>query len=111
MNFPSLKFTVRVLVFGLVALNLVGSRSHAGPRQNTRFSNAGGQYGAKSGGQDSGGGDLCEDRIQTIRDDIRSWIHAGGPRGLVLPPGLPASEYSRRMLQQIGRAKIKCVGP
>lgn len=47
-------------------------------------------------GQDRGGGDLCENRIQVIRDDIANWIRNGGPNGL---EGLkvPVSEYSTKM--------------
>ncbi len=58
----------------------------------------------------SGGGDLCEDRIQMIRDDIREWIGQGGHKGLVLPTGVTSDQYSTSILDKINRAKIKCVG-
>ncbi len=30
----------------------------------------------------SGGGDLCENRIKIVRDDIENWILKGGAKGL-----------------------------
>lgn len=65
---------------------------------------------AREGGQGSGGGDLCEDRIKVIRDDIKDWIKKGGARGLKLPVSLSYEDYVTNMLDQIGKAKIKCVG-
>jgi len=62
------------------------------------------------GGADAGGGDLCEDRIKTIRDDIKIWITKGGAKQLPLPEGMSISQYSKAMLGQLGKAKIKCVG-
>lgn len=64
-----------------------------------------------AGPRDSGGGDICEDRIQLIRDDLREWIHRGGSSELSLPRTLSAQQYSIRMLAQMGAAKIRCVGP
>ncbi|MDG0817191.1 hypothetical protein [Bdellovibrio svalbardensis] len=63
------------------------------------------------GGMNSGGGDLCEDRIQVIREDLRKWILDGGPNGLKLPGGLTVAQYSDQMMAQIDSAKISCVGP
>jgi hypothetical protein len=57
-----------------------------------------------------GGGDLCEDRIKIVRDDIAKWIHDGGPEALVLPAGITLKEYSSSMLSQIDVAQIRCVG-
>lgn len=56
-----------------------------------------------------GGGDLCEDRIKIIRDDLKDWINKGGPNGLTLPSDLTVSKYSDAMLSEIGQAKIRCV--
>jgi hypothetical protein len=63
-----------------------------------------------SEGQDRGGGDLCEKRIQDIRNDIASWIAKGGHNGLSLSNLAPA-EYASLMLQAIGSTKISCVSP
>jgi hypothetical protein len=65
---------------------------------------------AYAGKESSGGGDLCEDRIKIIRDDLVSWIHQSGPQGLALPSGTNATQYSNQMLSQLGTAKISCVG-
>lgn len=54
------------------------------------------------------GGDPCEDRIQEIRDDIRTWIQGGGSKGLQLPSGLSLTDYNSSMLAQIGKAQIAC---
>lgn len=64
-----------------------------------------------SGPSGSGGGDPCENRIQEIRNDIKSWIGQGGHKGLKLPAPLRSEVYASRMLQQIGNAKVRCVGP
>jgi hypothetical protein len=66
---------------------------------------------ASGGSEGTGGGDLCEDRIKAVRDDIRDWIAKGGPRGLELPVGVSVEQYSHAMLEQIQSASIKCVGP
>jgi hypothetical protein len=60
-------------------------------------------------GKETGGGDLCEDRIKFIRDDIKNWIDNNGFFGLILPSGTSAKDYSTRMLEQIKKAKISCV--
>jgi hypothetical protein len=50
-----------------------------------------------NGGQGVGnGGDICEKRIQNIRDDIGSWIQKGGPEGLDLRAPLTVSEYTNK---------------
>jgi hypothetical protein len=55
------------------------------------------------------GGDICEDRIKIIRDDIASWIKQGGPDGLTLPEGVSVSQYDTEMLAAISTAKISCI--
>jgi hypothetical protein len=55
------------------------------------------------------GGDTCENHFKVIRDDLRSWIVAGGPSGLELPTGVNLSLYSSRMLTQITNAQVSCV--
>ncbi len=57
-----------------------------------------------------GGGDLCEDRIKIVRDDIEQWIKLGGHKGLRLPGRIPAQKYAAQMSAAIKSAKIKCVG-
>jgi hypothetical protein len=63
------------------------------------------------GGATVGGGDLCEDRIKIIRDDLLKWIHQGGPDALNLPPGVSVKHYRDEMVQAIRKTKIQCVGP
>lgn len=57
-----------------------------------------------------GGGDLCEDRIKIIRDDIQSWIGSGGPNTLKLPQNISLALYSSSMMSEAYVAKIRCVG-
>ncbi|MFL5813526.1 MAG: hypothetical protein ACJ763_08105 [Bdellovibrionia bacterium] len=54
------------------------------------------------------GGDICEDRIKTIRDDIASWIDKGGPAKLSLPSNISLERYNAGMLTEIARAKVSC---
>jgi hypothetical protein len=64
---------------------------------------------ASEGTEGGGGGDLCEDRIKIIRDDIQAWIHNGGPAELKLPKGISKEQYNEAMLEQISITKISCV--
>jgi hypothetical protein len=63
----------------------------------------------RRGSEGVGGGDLCEDRIKTIRDDIQKWIVNGESKALQLPTGTSVEVYDREMLSQIKKAKISCV--
>lgn len=54
------------------------------------------------------GGDMCEDKIQIIRDDIRSWIGRGGSANLDLPEGVSVEEYNQKMLLSFQRTTIAC---
>lgn len=65
---------------------------------------------AQAGVKEAGGGDICEDRIKTIRSDINSWIQKGGAAALSLPQGTSLEGYSQKMLESISDAKIRCVG-
>lgn len=65
---------------------------------------------AEMGSEGVGGGDLCEDRIKIIRDDLQEWINKGGHQGLLLPAQVTPEEYSDLMLEQIKYTKIICVG-
>lgn len=63
------------------------------------------------GGESGGGGDPCENRIQSIRDDIGDWILKGGQRGLELPSTVTADTYARKMSGAIQAARVACVKP
>lgn len=80
----------------LLILVLSGSSSHAAPG---------------GGSEGTGGGDICEARIQVIRDDIKSWIDGGGPAGLTLPGAVSVSQYSTKMNAAIASARVQCVKP
>jgi hypothetical protein len=62
------------------------------------------------GSEGTGGGDLCEDRIKIIRDDLKSWITRNGSIELKLPQGISSSRYSTEMLKALTDAKVQCVG-
>ena len=47
------------------------------------------------------GGDMCENRIKIIRNDIESWILRGGSEPLKLPLGLSHKEYDSGMLNEL----------
>ena len=64
-----------------------------------------------SGSEGVGGGDLCEDRIKTIRADLKTWIENKGSEALQLPSGVSQVQYSQGMLNALAGAKIACVGP
>ena len=66
---------------------------------------------SSKGGVATGGGDLCEDRIKTVRDDIQKWIIKGGSQYLLLTEPLEVPTYNSKMLAQIQKASIRCVGP
>lgn len=55
------------------------------------------------------GGDMCELRIQSIRDDIAAWIIGSGSKGLKLPDGVSLEKYDNEMLRLIKTATISCV--
>lgn len=62
-----------------------------------------------AGGNELGnGGDICENRIKIIRDDIESWISKGGSNGLKLPKGLLTSQYNLKMREAIIKTQVSC---
>jgi hypothetical protein len=63
------------------------------------------------GSEGVGGGDLCDDRVKIIRDDLRSWIGKGGAADLKLPRPWAKASYDSTMLAQIERAQVRCVSP
>ena len=54
------------------------------------------------------GGDICEDRFISVRDDIRSWIAAGGAAGLTLPGNIQLAQYESRMTTEISESRVSC---
>jgi hypothetical protein len=56
------------------------------------------------------GGDICEDRIKLVRDDIATWIKKSGSAGLTLPSGISVTDYNSAMSAQMQAAQISCVG-
>ena len=60
-------------------------------------------------GQDRGGGDMCENRIKIIRDDLNEWIIKGGADDLDFSSDTTLEQYKTKMLKEISNAKIKCV--
>ncbi len=62
---------------------------------------------AKKGSEGVGGGDICEDQIKIIRDDIAQWITKDGHKSLI---GINPNQYAENMQKQISTAKVRCVG-
>jgi len=62
-----------------------------------------------SSNEGRGGGDLCEDKIKIIRDDIKGWILRDGSRYLKLPENITYKQYFETMLSRITKTKISCV--
>ena len=60
------------------------------------------------GGDIGNGGDPCENRILSIRDDIRGWINKGGADKLRLPKEITLKEYKSKMLQRIKTSTMSC---
>jgi hypothetical protein len=54
------------------------------------------------------GGDMCEDRIKTIRDDLSSWIANGGATGLSFSSGVLLSQYTSAMNDEIAAGNVSC---
>jgi hypothetical protein len=63
---------------------------------------------AKAAGQDGNGGDICEDRIKTIAQDINSWISLGGAQSLKLPLSVSVEKYNQGMQLEIKNALVAC---
>lgn len=63
---------------------------------------------AIDGGSVSNGGDPCENRFYTVRDDINSWILNGGSKDLILRKELSLDKYNTGMLAQMKYGKISC---
>ncbi len=63
---------------------------------------------AHAGHVTGNGGDLCEDRINVVRDDIKTWIVKGGSKDLRLPKDISLDQYNSQMLNEISKAKVSC---
>lgn len=64
---------------------------------------------AFAGNGTSGGGDVCEQKIQFVRDSLKSWINKGGPRTLNFTSPVTIESYSSQMKTELEQAKIRCV--
>ena len=56
-----------------------------------------------------GGGDLCENRIKIIRDDLKNWISKDGPSSLKLPDGILVGTYTNDMMNVLSTATVECI--
>jgi hypothetical protein len=68
----------------------------------------------RGGSEAGGGGDRCEDRFKVVAHDLKDWINAGGPSGLILtgPQGsISVADYSQSMLKHMNQIHITCVSP
>lgn len=97
-----------VLAKTLFAVALLTNLSTFAQGLNAQLSKANGSL--SKGGVATGGGDLCEDRIQSIRDDLKKWIIEGGSQSLKLPTGFSAQKYKDEMLEKIQTTSVRCVG-
>lgn len=55
------------------------------------------------------GGDICENRFITVRNDLSAWIVKGGAAGLRLPAPVSLEQYVQKMLEKIQAGKVSCV--
>ena len=63
---------------------------------------------AFAGDKTGNGGDICEDRIKIVRDDISSWLNHGGGSLVNLPDGVSPVQYAAAMQSSIRTAQISC---
>ncbi len=54
------------------------------------------------------GGDLCELRFTSVRDDLLSWIKKGGSSELQLPTNIHLDTYNLEMTKMISLARVNC---
>lgn len=64
---------------------------------------------AAHAGKDRGGGDICENRIKVVSQELKLWIQSGALAVLDFPLGISMQAYSQRMLSKISTTTIKCV--
>lgn len=67
-----------------------------------------GQAEARMGTETGNGGDMCENRIKIIRDDIVTWIKNSGSSYLKLPEGIAVTQYNSAMLEAAASTEISC---
>lgn len=63
--------------------------------------------GAKQGQDKGNGGDMCENNFDVIKEDINSWIVAGGAKGLKLG-SVSLKDYKTKMTKNISNARVSC---
>lgn len=61
-----------------------------------------------AGPGEGGGGDICEKKFNSVRNEIYSWIHRGGYLYLDLPDQIQFKNYKTQMLEKISLAKVSC---
>ena len=59
--------------------------------------------------KDRGGGDLCENRILEIADDISQWISKDGAKAMKFTEDITLKMYEENMIDMIDVTKVKCV--
>jgi hypothetical protein len=62
-----------------------------------------------TGGNVGNGGDVCENRIKVVSDDIASWLVRGGGESLILPQGASPAQYATAMKASIQAALVSCL--
>lgn len=55
------------------------------------------------------GGDVCESRILTIRNDISAWMTKNGAAALKLQKGLPLARFNTGMMSAFTKTSVACV--
>jgi len=65
---------------------------------------------AFAGDKTGNGGDMCEDRIKVIRDDIATWITNGGANTLKFSQGVTLSQYTTKMRAAAAGTTVSCTG-
>ena len=61
-----------------------------------------------AGDKTGNGGDMCEDRIKVIRDDIATWITNGGANTLKFSQGVTLSQYTKQMRAAAASTTVSC---
>lgn len=61
-----------------------------------------------AGNEKGNGGDICENKIQNIKNDIESWLLNGEFKGIKLPAGLSEEVYKNGMLEAVKKSLLSC---
>lgn len=54
------------------------------------------------------GGDICENKMIAIANDLESWLLNNLFRGIKLPPGVEETQYQEAMLSAIEKSTLSC---